>query len=227
MTTSFVMVNRSHMLANELNNRVIGFLHYDLRSLKACSLVSGYWLPAARYHLFSNITIHSHDTLNAFKHALVISPTLSKSIRDATIFDCAGFLSNALAHDTILGTALVSVRTLCIFIYVLAQPTIMEFFKGNWRSIAELELHGLTAESLRDIQETFLSLRPHLRPLTLHQLHASARTSTATPLRIPALKKLRVDSQALRFPMDFRPVGDDVNQSPQSLELLPSIITTS
>ena len=53
----------SHMpvLANELIDTVIDFLHEDRPSLRACGLASKSCLPSARYHLFSDIVVNAFN----------------------------------------------------------------------------------------------------------------------------------------------------------------------
>ncbi len=42
----------------EILDYIIDFLHWDVRSLKACALVCTAWTPSARFHLFNTITCH-------------------------------------------------------------------------------------------------------------------------------------------------------------------------
>ena len=49
------------VLANELIDTVIDFLHEDRPSLCAFALVSKSCLPSARYHLFSDIDVNSQN----------------------------------------------------------------------------------------------------------------------------------------------------------------------
>ena len=49
------------VLANELTDTVIDFLHEDRPSLCAFALVSKSCLPSARYHLFSDIDVNSQN----------------------------------------------------------------------------------------------------------------------------------------------------------------------
>ena len=43
---------------SELFDVVIDFLHNDLKTLRACSLVSRAWVASSRLHIFRNVTIH-------------------------------------------------------------------------------------------------------------------------------------------------------------------------
>lgn len=66
---------REFPIPNELLYHIVDNFHDDLVSLKACSLVSQAWHPAARTHILSSILIYTHrddDThdLAAFVHFL-------------------------------------------------------------------------------------------------------------------------------------------------------------
>ncbi|KAJ7877013.1 hypothetical protein B0H13DRAFT_2195037, partial [Mycena leptocephala] len=44
-------------LPQELTDKIIDGLHDDMPSLRDCSLVCWAWVPATRFHLFSDITL--------------------------------------------------------------------------------------------------------------------------------------------------------------------------
>ena len=50
-------------LPNEIQDRILDFLHDSKPTLKACSLVCKTWVPTSRYHLFSTgrIRLHGRD----------------------------------------------------------------------------------------------------------------------------------------------------------------------
>src|SRR5271170_4062894 len=45
-------------LPNEIQDRILDFLHDAKPALKACALVCRAWVPTSRYHLFSDIRLY-------------------------------------------------------------------------------------------------------------------------------------------------------------------------
>jgi len=58
MPKAFFLISFSMELPTELTSQATDCLHGDLPTLKTCSAVSHSFLPSARRHLFSNITLH-------------------------------------------------------------------------------------------------------------------------------------------------------------------------
>ena len=50
----------------ELFDVVIDFLHDDLKTLRACSLVSREWVASSRFHIFRSVTLHHRTRKGSF-----------------------------------------------------------------------------------------------------------------------------------------------------------------
>ena len=48
-----------HSIPNEIQDRILDFLHDSKPALKACALVCKAWLPTSRYHLTPVIKLNS------------------------------------------------------------------------------------------------------------------------------------------------------------------------
>ena len=74
------------ILANELIDTVIDFLHEDRSSLRACALVSKSCLPSARYHLFSVIAINASN-FPSFLRLIESASHIGPLVRGLQVFD--------------------------------------------------------------------------------------------------------------------------------------------
>ncbi|PIL34447.1 hypothetical protein GSI_03223 [Ganoderma sinense ZZ0214-1] len=54
---SYMFIGSILRLPLEITDMVVDFLHDDVKSLQACSLISRSWLPSSRFHLFRSCTI--------------------------------------------------------------------------------------------------------------------------------------------------------------------------
>ena len=61
-------------LPPELTDYAIDFLHNDVYSLSSCSLTSRSWLPSARFHLFTSLSISNPHSLAHISHLIVSDP---------------------------------------------------------------------------------------------------------------------------------------------------------
>ncbi len=62
-----VPVDSSLPVPQELVDFTLDFLHDDVPTLRACSLVSRAFLPCSRHHIYSNVFIVHIDELDSFR----------------------------------------------------------------------------------------------------------------------------------------------------------------
>jgi hypothetical protein len=69
---------------------IIDYLHDDTRALGRCGLVSRFWLPSSRFHLFSTIRLYDHNTDAAFAALSPPNSTIPPSVRCVQILGGKG-----------------------------------------------------------------------------------------------------------------------------------------
>ena len=69
----------------ELIDYIIDFLHNDKASLRACSLISRTWYPAACYHLYREVCLSSFQSCLAYRSLLEKSIALGSFTRKVKI----------------------------------------------------------------------------------------------------------------------------------------------
>lgn len=70
-------------IPNELSDRIIDHLHDDVVTLSACSLTCRSWLPTARYHRFSSVTLGR--SFDSFSHLVEASPDVRAVVESLAI----------------------------------------------------------------------------------------------------------------------------------------------
>ena len=68
----------------EITDTIIDFLHRDVQSLLACSLVSRAWLPSSRFHLFRSCTFRPRRIEGAFR-LITTTPEVAAYIEQLTL----------------------------------------------------------------------------------------------------------------------------------------------
>jgi len=101
-------------IPNELQDRILDFLHNHSHTLKVCALVCKAWVPTTRYHLFSNI---------------ILGPRNANSI--AEIFENSDCTIRRCIHLEIWAV-LLWVRTAAKLLRYLPNLTPSSLVLGNW-----------------------------------------------------------------------------------------------
>lgn len=87
------------ILAQELIDTIIDFLHADETSLKACSLTCKSFLFAARYHIFGDVTLAAHN-FSRLVNLLDEAPHISTLVRHLAIHAPAGVTPGSRRQST-------------------------------------------------------------------------------------------------------------------------------
>lgn len=118
--------NLSGVLAAELIDRIIDFLHDDEKALRACCLVCRQWLPCSRFHRFHSIYLYGSG-INRERRAqtfLKIAPRIGSYVHSLEAYDYARIssiaihlinLSQVAVHD-IDCVHLINLLSVCPFI---------------------------------------------------------------------------------------------------------------
>ncbi|KZP28345.1 hypothetical protein FIBSPDRAFT_268911 [Athelia psychrophila] len=72
------------MLAAETVDTIIDYLHNDKAALATCCVICRSWLPAARFHLFSEVIVES-DTFLSLPSVLETSPHIGLLVRSLVV----------------------------------------------------------------------------------------------------------------------------------------------
>jgi hypothetical protein len=86
------IISRCSVLPNELIDQIIDHLHDNDDALDRCSRVRKSWLPACRFHLFSDVEIHEGNALDFVDIILSSDPRMY--IRDVRLCWSAPLIGN-------------------------------------------------------------------------------------------------------------------------------------
>ena len=194
------------ILPPELCDYTIDFLHDDSAALKKCSLICKAWLPAARFHLFRKVDIHSQCTCDAFYRLLSRAPGLGEIVRQvhvSALHLVSPLRSNARTQNlqplVMVPPSLFSLIP-NIQILTMSALTMTAALHNEWPkslpSVTQLTLQGCFFDTMGHFIDLFQSF-PYLETLALADTRwKSTTTSTsyeppmkATPLRDLTLGK--------------------------------------
>ncbi|KZT05254.1 uncharacterized protein LAESUDRAFT_618324, partial [Laetiporus sulphureus 93-53] len=65
----------------EIADRIMGYLHDEKATLKACSLTCRSWHLTALYHLYHTMHFHAQTYTRRFANLLTCSPHVGKFVR--------------------------------------------------------------------------------------------------------------------------------------------------
>ncbi|KAK7694804.1 hypothetical protein QCA50_001992 [Cerrena zonata] len=190
----------------ELCDYTIDYLHDDPSSLKQCSLTCKSWLPAARYHLFGRVEIHSQYSCDAFYRVLSGAPEIGAIIHQLDISSSIlGELMGAKAKargisplvmiPPLLLSLLPNVKVLTISALTM-KAALHNQWSGGITSVTQLTLHGCFFDSMGQFIDLYHSF-PCLETLSLTDtrwksskyLHSRDRPVGTTHLRSLSLGK--------------------------------------
>ncbi len=153
-------------LPHELSDRIVDFLHDDCLALSSCSLTSRSWLPAARYHRFSSVTLVGN--IEPFNVLLDYSPDIALFV--STLVLANGYvLSRRLTPQCLssLLDRLPAVRRLDLLGLTL-KPEMVEII-AKQLSLVSFSAMGCSFDTSGSIQHLLSSL-PCLERLTVEDL---------------------------------------------------------
>ncbi|KAJ7162978.1 hypothetical protein C8R46DRAFT_999382 [Mycena filopes] len=179
-------------LPQELIDRIIDELHDDWHSLAACGLVCWEWVPASRFHLFSEITLQRTAQLRCLMHQQ-FRPFLDMVATGSTTF--APFISHLTLQELdATPTAGEQFRSAFAILSKLSAITSLEF--KHWRALGSQPIHNLLPQltglsklildhvDIDSVGQLFgmLEMCPALTSLTLIRVSASWAPGESSPI---------------------------------------------
>ena len=166
-------------IPNEIQDRILDFLHDSKPALKACALTCQAWIPTSRYHLFSKIRINAW---NADSITATFS-NLNCTIRSCTHLELwADYATDVAMRLTkvlrLLSTHLKPSSLLLGEWPIFDQQTIatLALFPSTER--LSLEMHHVAVEDLRYLDTVFVNF-PNIRELRME--HCAFENAPYTP----------------------------------------------
>lgn len=169
-------------LPAELSDHVIDYLHNDYHALAACALTCRQWLPAARYHDFSDITLRAR-TCKAFAELLTSSPALAAVVHSVEL---SSVVHGSRSWETVEFTflhLLTGVTHLSLS-RVRLQGSVLKALIHTLPNVCRLTVQSCWVADLLDFA-VLASSFPHLEDLSL-SLRVADPTAAAT-LPLPPL----------------------------------------
>lgn len=187
----------------ELSDYILDFLHDDREALKACSLTTRKWRPAARYHLYRKVSLPSIQACRTFCEVMKEAPFLAAFTREVGISntnfefspDVDGAQTQELDHlwSTVL-PALIAVERLQVS-FLKIDEVFQTNLRKNLNTVTELSMQYCRFPSFFNLVAAVHSF-PSLKNCTLRGLSwdESPGPASASPLRTldpcPKLAKL-------------------------------------
>lgn len=172
----------------ELSDRIIDYLHDDVRALSACGLVCREWLPRARFNRFQNTTVDvtacaallkilaRTPDIGALVHSLTIRPPIVR-VRDRTTrTHTPKWTDGTLATLFEWLPALQEVHLLAIDI----GPATVAVFRTHLARVNKLHLTGVHLQGTASLLALCAAL-PRLEELTLIDPWVGCTNVPATP----------------------------------------------
>jgi hypothetical protein len=214
-------------LPTELTDEIVEYVHDDEECLRACACVHSSWTPAARTHLFRDITLSHLKGWKRLVRILDRSPLIIGYIKHLCIDDWQNnFLQRAVrdragpdaAHR--LGDLLAGLESLALYgvrIQPNGDPATSEFVRTKFLRVRRLFLHMVSTSNRATLQEHALDPRPDLRMVVFSSVTIS--NPIGPSVRFTKYPELELD--AISFSMFTNP--DEPHESP----LHPSSLVTN
>jgi len=157
-SSAWLLVYHMTELPNEIQDRILDFLHDSKPTLRACALVCRAWVPTSRYHIFSDITLRTKD-VPSFE-VLSKDPNCTiRSCRHLEIHYLSTKIMKALQHLP----RLLSPRSLH-FKYA-AYPRVLAAF-GRSPSVEYLQVDNAAFNGFYQLDDVLVNF-PNVRELTM------------------------------------------------------------
>ncbi|KAF7975674.1 hypothetical protein HWV62_8771 [Athelia sp. TMB] len=197
------------MLVQEIFDVIIDFLHNDKMALATCSLTCLTWVPAARFHLFYEVTAHS-ETFPLLVKLLETSPHIRSMIKSLVVQGRDSQQRNTPARrrqsnsaDIVLASKLAMLTTLIPdvkFLRISAVDwelfileNILHVLARTLSCVAHLDLERVKLRTFSHFTSLICSF-PKLRQLSLDGISWDANSTSASVL----IQPLAVDVSYLR-----------------------------
>lgn len=166
-------------LPAELTDHVIDYLHNDPRALAACALTCRQWLPAARYHVFGDITLCA-STCKTFAELIAASPELALVVRSVKL---SSIILGSRAWQNVDFTFLHSLASVARLILsrVRIEGAVFDALVQTLPSVSHLIIHSCWFAGLYDFAAMASSF-PHLQDLSISPYIACPTAEVTLPL---------------------------------------------
>lgn len=190
----------------ELSDYIIDFLYDDRPTLKACSLISRAWYPAARYHLYRKVSLPSFQSCITYRSLIENSLTLASYTREVKIANALPLAPRnkgqtdaareELSHCWAFVFPALTALTRLELSFLSIHPTLGINLIQHLNTVNDLSLQYCRFETFADFAAVFCSF-PALQSCVLRGVswtgHAvAASPSDGTGLMFPRLTTLNL-----------------------------------
>jgi|SRR5882762_8682240 hypothetical protein len=205
----------AHHLPSELTDEIIGYLKADRCALKTCSTVCKAWLPKARHHIFSSLSLSPSKSARFLE--LVDSPlsTIAPYVQhlDVTRTYGGGGLSwfKDLLPRLVIFTAVHSM-TLTLANFVSAEADLRLMFGSTFQMLKHLALHRCRFKAFAQIVGLMCAC-PNLESFTSTDLtwnieDAFSDPTQLRPSRHPHLRTLQLYGEGVGAVLNWLRSGE-------------------